>query len=224
MDAVNPCTKFWPPIGPISPAAKNPPTGTGPSAPSSIAASWSATSNRRVPRPLQVNSSAACARRPREEELELVVGGLGVAPVEPDGAAERHPVVDGQRAGGPVGPDHVAQEVVARAGLHDVLVDQAPDQQPVGLDAGHLGRSEPVLDLLHQAVHGRGAGHLVDHVPVRPGHGERVAEAPAALGDHELDVDPGSDEHADGTRGEHPVPEDQAGASRTAASRQVPAD
>ena len=57
--AVNPCMKFLPPIGPNSPWAKKPASGMGPSASRSTPASWSGVPNSRVPRPLQVNSSAA---------------------------------------------------------------------------------------------------------------------------------------------------------------------
>ena len=65
--------------------------------------------------------------------------------------------------------------------------------------------SRLVRDLADHAFHGRHPGHLVDDVPIGPGHGERVAVAPTALGDDGGEVHPGADQHPDGAGGHHPV-------------------
>ena len=89
-DAVNPWRKFRPPTGPSSPAAKNPAIGTGPRCSVSTRTSWWGAPNSRVPRPLQVKTRAASARRAVDQRVEVLVGGGGVAEMELHGRADRH--------------------------------------------------------------------------------------------------------------------------------------
>ena len=167
-------------------------------------ASWWAWSNRRVPRPWQVNIRPASARRPSSIWASSLVGGLRVPAVESDGAAEGHPVVHRHRPGRPVHPDHGPDQVVGRAGVADPLVDHTAHEQPVGLDAQDLARVEVLGDLADQALHGRYAGHLVDDVPVGAGHREGVTVGPAPLRHQGLHIDAPSDQHAGGPVGDHP--------------------
>ena len=111
-EAVNPWTKLCPPTGPSSPAAKNPAMGTAPRCSDSTRTSWWGWPKSRVPRPLQLKTSAASARRPRR-------GRGGPRPRwrrRADGIARwcpRQRVTDGDGAGGPVGAHDVAHQEVA---------------------------------------------------------------------------------------------------------------
>src|SRR5437868_4138350 len=57
--AVKPCRNGRAPIGPISPLQNRPASGSGPRRAEVVAASWSGTSNKPTPRPLQVHRTAA---------------------------------------------------------------------------------------------------------------------------------------------------------------------
>ena len=112
---------------------EEPAEGTGPTD------RWSMLRRRGGPRrtvgcpgPLQVNTKAASAARPLEIRPSPRWAVRRVAPVEPDGAAQRYPVVDGHGPGGAVHADDVADKEVAGAGLGRSLVDEPADEQAVG--------------------------------------------------------------------------------------------
>ena len=99
--------------GPISPAAKQPAVGMGPRRSTIAAASWSGPPNRRVPRPVQVNSRAASALQPASVPAQILVGCRRVAQVELDGHPDRHDVTDGDGSASAVGSEDLADQEVA---------------------------------------------------------------------------------------------------------------
>ncbi len=104
--------------GPSSPSAKKPAIGAASVAAATRAASWSG-SPKPAPRPLQENSRTPRGRHRDtggEQQLQVLVGGVGVADVEL--VSDLDAVGDGDRAGLRVGPEQAPdQEAPVEAGL-----------------------------------------------------------------------------------------------------------
>ena len=93
------------PTGPSSPAQNIPAVGIGPSISAMSPESWSGSPKSARPRPLQVNTSAALPRLAGEQRPQVLVGGVGVADVELDGAPDLDLLAHRDRSGVAVGAD-----------------------------------------------------------------------------------------------------------------------
>ncbi len=184
MLAVKPCKKFRPPIGPISPWANRPATGTSPKISCTARASWCGLGKSRVPRPLHVNSSAPAGPWvvcdwAAEQFSQVFVGGPGIAHMELHGLARPDKVANPDRARLPIGADHVADQKIAARELVAIFADRAAEVQAV-LDHFFLVGAE-CAECLVQLLEGRLAPQLGNDVLLGLGNDHRPADRPATL-------------------------------------------
>ena len=123
----------------------------------------------------------------REQQLEVLVGGVGVPDVELEGLADLDTVGDGDRAGVRVGPEQAPDQEVAPVEAVLVLVDDLADLEAAAAEQLLLVLVEAGQHLAQPVDRGP-AAQLVDDVALAPGDGERRAHRAAALADHGPDV------------------------------------
>src|SRR5437764_2444171 len=111
---------------------------------------------------------------PVQHAPQVLVGGDRVTEMELDRRAQLDDVVHGDGAGSPIGTDHVANEEVAPTELGLVLVDDATEVQPAGIDQGDVPLRQLAPGQVDQTLQGRLPAELVDDIALGAGNGQGV--------------------------------------------------